>query len=530
MTRDQLRINVFRGTLSGYLRIVVRLALGLVTFRLLYQGLSAEEFGFWSLLWSVFGFGVLVDFGFGTAAQKRVAELSVRRDWEALGRILSTILIAYVLGAVLLVLAGWLGAEALVDLFKASPENRETFRFTLQVFLLGIGLAFPLGIFGDVLQGQQRIATANNLALAAIVANCACVVLVMGLQLGFTILVVLTLLAAVLPNFVAAWLALRTMPQVRLGPRQFSGAALRDILRFGVFAYLNQLSAVVRGKADQPIISAILGVAAVTPYQGGGKIGEMFGILTRQLADVLSPTAAHLHARGDADGLRNLLFQGLRFSVLSATPLYLVTAIYLDGLIRLITGVAKPTADMLWVGHLLLFWAYSQNLTHWVFKRMYLMAGQERRMMWQGVAEAAANLALSVGLTFAFRSIQGVAWGSVLPTLLFGWLLLWGWTAREAGLSRRELFRRVLIPAWKGCLPMLIVAAAFHWQPFWPSGARVWQVLLEGGIVLAIGLAGVWQLALSPADRIRLRQLLRPADGAAARSTPALRTPPEPTP
>ena len=81
MNSREVRSNVWKSTLSGYVRIVVRMGLGLVSFRLLFQGLDQEEFGFWSLLWAIFGYGIRLDVGFGYAAQKRVAELSVKKDW-----------------------------------------------------------------------------------------------------------------------------------------------------------------------------------------------------------------------------------------------------------------------------------------------------------------------------------------------------------------------------------------------------------------------------------------------------------------
>jgi len=206
----------------------------------------------------------------------------------------------------------------------------------------------------------------------------------------------------------------------------------------------------------------------------------MFGQLTKQIADVLSPTAAHLHASGDTAALRGMLLGGMRFSILVATPLYLLCAAYMDGLIRILTGVKQPTAEMLWVGQLLLFWYYSLVLTHWVFKRMFFMAGQERRMMWQGVAEALSNLALSIGLTLALHSIVGVALGSVIPTVFFGWGMLWGWAAKEAQITRWRLFCRVVLPAWIGCLPMIALAAVLRFQPFWHSGSNALLVLAEG--------------------------------------------------
>lgn len=129
-------------------------------------------------------------------------------------------------------------------------------------------------------------------------------------------------------------------------------------------------------------------------------------------------------------------------------------------------------------------------------------------MMRQGVAEALCNLALSVALTLWLRSMVGVALGSVIPTVLFGWGLLWGWAAHEAGLSRWRLFCTVVGPAWTGCLPMLAVAACLRMQPWWASGSNTVLVLGEGAVVGLAGVAGLWWIALTAADRERFSQRL----------------------
>ena len=521
MTNAQVKKNVISSTISGYIRIVVRMVLGVVTFRLLYQGLNAEQFGFWSLLWAIFGYGILMDFGFGYAAQKRVAELSAKQDWEQLSRVLSSIIGFYCLAAAIAVTLGILCSGPLIDLFQVSAANREGFRMVLIIFLCGIGLAFPLGVFPEILQGQQRLVLANNLMLTTTVANFCCVVLVFKFKLGFATLVVLALACVAVPDLIAAWMALRHMPGVRLSPALFSKQALLHTGKFSIFAYLNMLGNVLRNKADQPVISSILGVAAITPYQAGSKIGDMFGQLTKQIADVLSPTAAHLHAKGDTAALQQMLISGMRFSILGATPLYVLCCAYMDGLIRLLTGVKQPSPEMLWVGQLLLFWYYSLVMTHWVFKRMFLMAGQERRMMKQGVTEALCNLVLSIGLTMALHSMVGVALGSVIPTVFFGWCVLWGWAAKEAQLSRWQLFCRVVLPAWTGCLPMVALAAVLRLQPWWASGSNTFLMLGEGLLVGAVGLFGLWRFGLSAKEREKMSSELRRKFGGKSKGVPA---------
>ncbi len=508
MTNAEVKKNVVTSAASGYVRLLVRMGLGLVTFRLLYQGLTPEQFGFWSLLWAIFGYGILLDFGFGYAAQKRVAELMVRQDWQSLSRVLSTIFFFYLIGAAIAVGLGLILSGPLISVFQVSSDHREEFRQILMLFLVGIGLAFPLGIFPEVLQGQQRIALANNLNILSTVANFAGVAVVVGFNLGFTTLVVVSLLCIIIPYGWAAHRCFDRMPGVVIRPSLFSRRTMLETGKFSLFAYANTLSNVLRNKADQPIISTLLGVTAIAPYQTGSKVGEMFGQLTRQIADVLSPTAAHLHARGDREALREMLVNGMRFSVLAATPLYIVSAAYMDGVIRLLTGVQEPSTGMIWAGELLLFWYYSLVLTHWVYKRMFMMAGQERRMMLQGVIEAAVNVVLSITLTLWMKSYLGVAWGSVIPTVVFGWVVIWGWAAKEIGVGRWELFRRVVLRTWIGAVPMIATAATVRLQPWWPSGSRTILVLLEAGVVLAVGAAGLWQLGLTPKERRSLAEKL----------------------
>src|SRR5262245_66116295 len=126
MTDEDIKRHIWRNTASNYFCMALRMGVGLVLFRWLYQELSQEEFGFWAWLWSVFGYGVLLDFGFGFTAQKRVAELSLRKEWTKLSRVLSTIFFVYVGVAAALILVGILGSDLILGLFpEVSASNRE---------------------------------------------------------------------------------------------------------------------------------------------------------------------------------------------------------------------------------------------------------------------------------------------------------------------------------------------------------------------------------------------------------------------
>ena len=48
---------------------------------------------------------------------------------------------------------------------------------------------------------------------------------------------------------------------------------------------------------------------------------------------------------------------------------------------------------------------------------------------------------------------------------------------------------------------MVALAAALRLQPWWHSGANPFLVLLESGLVSAVGLGSLWRFALSAEER-----------------------------
>jgi O-antigen/teichoic acid export membrane protein len=316
-------------------------------------------------------------------------------------------------------------------------------------FCCGIGLTFPLGIFPEILNGQQRIALVNTIFSISFIVNFVCLALAIHFHWGITVIMIFGLLSGIIPSGICAMYGFSHMPKVRIHPKFFSVAMIRETTQFSFFAYLITVSNILLSKTDQLVISSVLTVAAIAIYQAGAKISEMFGTFAQQLPSIFSPTAAHLHAKGDKVFLRALLINGTRLSVMLATPGYLICAFYMEPLLRLLTGAKSANTETFWIGEVLVFWGYTTVMTQSVTKRVFMMCGHERRLTWLTIAEAVLNLGLSIGLILHFRNVLCVALGSLISTLLIGWTFLWPWAAREAQMSGWQLMRAVLVPIWR---------------------------------------------------------------------------------
>lgn len=507
MSQQAASSRMIKNTVSNYVRTAVAMVVGLVTFRLLYQHFDKAEFGFWALLWSLFGYGILFDFGFGFAAQKRVAELSVSKDWPELSRVLSSILVFYSGVAVVVGTTAFLCSPWLIQWFGVPSERCEEFRQVFVVFFVGIGLAFPMGIFPEILRGQQRISLANWITTVALVLRLVLIMAALHWHWSFLAILVIALASTLVPDLLAGFLALRNLPEVRLRFANFDLGSMGKTAKFSLFAYLGTATNLLLAKTDQLVLTTTLGVGSIVLYQSGAKVAEVFREFTKQLQDTLSPAAAHLHASGHSEALKDLLINATRWSVIIATPLYLLCAFHLDTLLSLLTGEHAVSHETWLVGQVLLFWYFTSVMTHSVSKRIFMMTGHERRLMGLGMAEAAVNLMLSIVLVLWLRSVVAVALGSLLATLWFGWGSLWKWQARDVGMGYLELLRATVQPAFAGCIPALIAMVLMKLAA---PGITFWAMCLQATVAECIALLGLWNFALDPSERAQLRARFQP--------------------
>lgn len=548
MTEAELRRKLLINTSTNYIRMVLRLGLGLLMFRMLFPvddaagnhvaGLTQEEFGFWALLWSVFGYGILMDFGLGLAAQKKVAELSVHQKWDELSRALSTIIYFYFISGIIIVIATLLSSHWLISLPNIdNPAYREPFRKVLVMFLCFIGLSFPTGISIEILYGQHRIALANNLASIASIANF--IVVAIGLKHGWGLMEIMlsAMFSALVPSVIGGWMGLRSLPGVKILPRLFSWRMLRDTMGFSIFAYIGLVTQLAMQQTDRLILSVMLSVTAVAIYQAGAKVADIFWAFTSQMPETISPAAAHLQAKGDRGALQRLLADSTRFNVMLATPLFIMCACFMEGLLHLLTKGQAVSGEVFWVGQVLLVWCYSIIITHSMSKKIFMMCGHEKRLTQLSLAEALSKLVLTVALVFIFKNVVVAAIGSLIPSLIIGWTYLWPWAAKDAGANGWQLAGHVLFRNWRACLPLLAFAllcralpalaqgvaagispATLHWLDFRDN---VVLFFIEGTIACLLAAGGVWHWALQSSEREKISAKLGKVTSRFLRPKPA---------
>jgi O-antigen/teichoic acid export membrane protein len=496
--------RVWSNSASGYIRSAFRLALGVISFRVACTELSTEELGFYGLVWSFLGYGVLLDLGMGVAVQKRTAELHHRKDWNQLGRMLSSVLCCNCICAAVIVTVGFLATDPLLRAVGVSPANLARFCLAFRVFVVGMAAIFPLEMFREVHCGQQRIAFTDHVSTIGGVISVVGLILALRMHWGLPAILGIQITCMVVTGVVIARSALRAMPEVRLGMRFVSWSALRSIAMFSALAYLVVFAGVIVLQTDRFLVGAVLSVSAVATYHVGAKVPEIFTAFTRQLPGALAPAAAALHEAGQRASWQRLFVRGIRFNALVMTPLFLLCALFFEGFVAFFTRGRFNGSDVTFLGELLLVWSYSMTLTHGISKAVFLMSGHESRLVRLVVVEALANITLSCVLLKWLKSPVGAALGSLVPALMIGWCFLWPWAAREVGTTAAKLARDTLLPALRASGLLLAFGTMCRIIPVLDFRASLPVFLIEATVASVLAAAGTWHFGLTVDERAAL--------------------------
>lgn len=512
-----LRKRMLINTMSNYGKMILGMAITIFLTRILFLGLTREEYGFWALLWSIFGYSLLLDFGFGTSIQKYTSECSVSKDWERYNRIVSTIFFNYCLFALLIAGFTLLMSFHLTRIFQFSNSDPAYFRKVFLLFGFGSAIAFPFGFFTEILRGLQRMHLRNLIQISFTTLNFAGMALMIHLKMNLTGMVFVALGTNLAASLVMMVVVHRLIPEFRIRPKFYDLSLLRSVMSFSIFAYLITFTNVIILKTDQLVISLFGSVALVAIYQVSIRLADTYRQLSAQFLDNLGPVAATLFAAGNKSKLTEVLLQSNRLMGMISSLLLIPLLVYAKPLLKLWLDL-DHTAGLI-CAVILLLSMYTLLFFRSSSVYVLLMSGEQRILARVALLEAGLNLGLSIslmrilpgvleawGINLPDAAIIGVALGTFLPNLVLAFSFNIPKACRFAGIKVGQYLRIVVLRT--GLIATL--GFAFAWALYllaYPQ--RLITVLLYCALTGVFFLILGYFIGLEGWEKVQLRGIIR---------------------
>lgn len=487
---------------SSYLLFSLSIILSFVLIPTAIRHIGQAGYGVWTIAAGFASYLTLFDLGMGGAIVRYVARVSGdSNDTEQVNRLLSSALAVYCGIAVVVSLAGFVGALVLRSILEIPVEHERVFFWVVVVAALKLAFYFPAAVFANALRGLQRGYVTDLVGSAAVV--CTFVLNVLLLRKG------LGLMALVLPNLVvglaqgALWygLARRYIPGLQVRIRFYHGDWNREIVSFSLYVFLNQLAGMLIFYTDTIVVGAIVGVVGAAVYHLTYRASDLLTQMNFRVADATLPAMAELHGRGKLDRLREVHGEAVRITALVAVPGALLYLFLNEDFVRLWVGSESYGGPPLTL-------AFTYLIVHHSVLHASAMslvgAGRMKGIAYMSLVEAGLNLAISVYLARVV-GLVGVALGTVVAGVLTS-----GWYApytacRVLGVSWAQYVSRLVLSAIRVGVPFgaVVFAVSRLWRP-----ESLVELFVEGSGLLAVYAVCVVFFGMSRRDRVIYRDRL----------------------
>ena len=474
--------KIVYNTLSGYLFFIGSCFVYYFLTPLIINTLGKEQFGLWSLIFSIIGFFELLDFGFAVGVVKHVAHYKAKEDQNSLNEILSSTFFSYLgLSSIGILGLGFVGL--IFNTFFEIPTDLQSVSLVLLVLLTvrSMCINMPFSLFRGILFGEQRIYLVNFISLASILfygSGCW-----WALTHGYGILALGTfsMLSALLENTCYIALGYIFEPHLKIAYRLVSKERLFEMTSFSSMQFLANLSQISSQHLAPILIKLFYSLNGVAFFAISSKlIGYLFRII-KQFTTTLTPLIAHHGAKKEIENVRHILLNGTRYALIPATMLLIGGFIYGKDLINLWIGEGfSLSADIL--NYLLLaMWISTLQI---VATDILGMTGYERIFGRYFFYSTIANIGFSLVFLQLFGVI-GAAQGT-LATSFFGLTL---WLRKACSIYQvklYQLFFTSLLPHFVSGMADYAVTQYLH-SHFPPQ--HVYEILLYGipGIAAYVG-------------------------------------------
>ena len=320
-------------TILGWL-IPAIIFLGLTPF--LVHRIGEEAYGLFTITTVITGYMSLMNFGFGQAVTKHVAQYAAIDDAENLGLTVSAGVLIFptlgIVGAILIhIPAGWLAR----DVFNIAPTMYGDAVVAIQLSALGFFLNMLTSFLEGVATGVNRFDNPNVIRTLRVVLSSGLMVLGVLSGYGLIGMMVGNIVGQAVSTMVAVIWTFRMVPRPNM---RGATKKVRELFNFGKFIFVARVFNTTASQVGTTALGILATMTSVTQYSLPTRIITMGMESFERLFDLLFPLSAALHSQNQKDRLNQIYVSLMRWQLVLYTPILILTLFHGRWLLRFWLG------------------------------------------------------------------------------------------------------------------------------------------------------------------------------------------------
>lgn len=480
------------GSMLGVVNHLATIVVALFLMPFVVFSLGDRMYGFWTLASAFIGYYGLLDFGLSSAVGRYIARAIGAGDKEECNRIVNSAFFIYsCMGLVVLVITVLLASVAF--LFFSEPVEASLFRKVILVLGVNFAINFPIKVYKGIIEANLKFEIMNFIKFITLILRTSLFVIVLINGYKILSLAVVTLIACLPEYILSVYFARKILPDIAINMSKWNRATTKSLFSYSSHTFIIRMADEMRFNIDALVISAFIGLSAVTHYRVASTLVQHFMVLMVTITGVLLPFFSKLDGEEDTEKIKETLFFSTKISVI-------ISSFVGFGLI----GWGKPFIER-WMGPqyldaypCLVVLVVGSVFDLWQTPTISLLYGIAKHKFYSlsNTLEAVCNLLLSLLLVRRF-GILGVAIGTFIPMLVMKLLIQPVYACRVSKIDYWEYVKKISHTVFMVSLALLfpvLITDRF--------AAPDYFSLMGVGIISMIGfLLVIWKFEFHPNEK-----------------------------
>ncbi len=503
-----MKIPFFKNTVTNYFSMFVRLVQGILVTRWLISHLGEAQYGLWVMLWSFFSYALLLDLGFGVAAQKVTATELYKNDIKKYNHTISSIFFSHVSMALLILPLTFVGMYYVRELFHLKADATPEYIYFCREALLLSGLAatvvFPLGVFPEILVGLQKLYLRNYIIVVSKIVELAGVIVIFSVGAGLFKLLLFVMLVMGLTQFAMLVSVWKSIPGFRIC-LAFDKEVFKGIFRFSTAVYVISIGRMIWERGMFLLISIFCGLVSVGIFQLGSRIPFLIQQIALPYVENLSPISALLHSRNRMMHLAQILMRSIRWVNFFAAGATVMVMIYAPRIILLLFNVESNEAAF--ICRLMVLFVYFLLVFRIIPEKFLTMAEEHKFLAKVQSFESIFFIVISIA-GLLIRPHELIVVGAMILTKGIGTMFF----VIPHLIKRTNMKARyfLLYSLFEPALLALGTGMLFYWQYYLLRGAmhEFFLLALAGFSGILIYFPALYFMMFDHAEKIRAKKII----------------------
>lgn len=482
--------SVKRNVLASWGTHASNLVIGFFLTRYTLDVLGVSTYGSWLLINSIASYSALLYCGLGETISRYVAKYHSEGDTHRVNQVISLVLtiylamggLAFVIACLLSLTAHWWGGWTGEDLLEAQ----------LTILILGVNVAVGMAgsVFGGVLHGLRRFDLERGIGFSFDLVRLVLFLVFLSDRYGLVTIAGIYFVVAVGENLSYVVLARRILPTLAVGPSLLDRSVMKECGQFSSMAFVGVVAGQLINATDTITIGLLLGKEAIVPYYFGLRLTQFAKQPIDKIAHICMPTAGALQSETDRAKRNRFLIKTLGIVLLLTGGAFIGAWFFATDVLRLWVGSKLTDANLAQSHRILMVLLGAQlvALPCGILRAFLFGSGHVKVPAFIYLGEAVCNLSLSILLCYWY-GIEGVAWGTTIPVVLFELCILVPYALSRLQVSPWRIIEEALLPQ---AVPLLALLAYSIMVAIHPWSHGDWIALLtvtaSGAAVLGASL------------------------------------------